>query len=77
MRALQVLDDDDGLDDVALAVDEQRELEAASGLRQSPRLRVAATGSNRPNCSRWGIELGSFIAAIQSSETQPLALRID
>ncbi len=46
MRELQVLDD--GLDDVALAVDQQRELAAASGLRQSPRLRVAATGSSRP-----------------------------
>jgi hypothetical protein len=30
-----------------------------------------------PNSSRWGIELGSFIAAIQGSDTQPLALRID
>jgi len=29
------------------------------------------------NSSRWGIELASFIAAIQGSETQPLALRID
>ena len=29
------------------------------------------------NSSRWDIELGSFIAAIQGSETQPLALRID
>ena len=46
MRELQGLDD--GLDDVALAVDQQRELTAASGLRQSPRLRVAATGSSRP-----------------------------
>jgi hypothetical protein len=30
-----------------------------------------------PNSSRWGIELGIFIAAIQGSETLPLALRID
>jgi hypothetical protein len=29
------------------------------------------------NSSRWGIELGIFIAAIQGSETLPLALRID
>jgi hypothetical protein len=28
------------------------------------------------NSSRWGIELGIFIAAIQGSETLPLALRI-
>jgi hypothetical protein len=52
MRELQVLDDDDGLVDVALAVDQQRELAAASGLSQSPRLRVAATGSNRLIFSR-------------------------
>jgi hypothetical protein len=31
MRELQVLDDDDGLDDVALAADQQRELAAAAG----------------------------------------------
>ena len=30
-----------------------------------------------PNSSRWGIDTGSFIAAIQGPETQPLALRID
>jgi hypothetical protein len=47
-RETQLLDDDAGLDDVALAVDQQRELAAASDLRQSPRLRVAATGSSRP-----------------------------
>jgi hypothetical protein len=47
MRELQVLDDDAGLDDVALARPAAGTCAAASDLRQSPHLRVAATGSIR------------------------------
>ena len=47
---------------------------ASSKACRAKNLQVSAMGANS---SRWGIELGIFIAAIQSSETQPLALRID
>ena len=36
MRELQVLDDDAGLDDVALAVDQQRELAQPAAIYASP-----------------------------------------
>ena len=68
MRELQVLDDDAGLDDVALAVDQQRELAQRPVTYASPpRVRVAATGSIRPKTCQWIQRLGFYSPDIRRS----------